>query len=97
VRIAEELKRHIIAVVRATRGRPGVELGASPRASLAMMHAARALALLDGSDFATPEHVREAAVPVIAHRLVLDPQARFSGLTPEAVVEEILSETPSPV
>lgn len=96
VRIADELKRHIIALVGATRRRPGVSLGASPRASLALMHAARALALLDGADFASPEHVREAAVSVIAHRLVLDPQARFSGLTPESVVEEILSETPSP-
>jgi MoxR-like ATPase len=96
VRISGEIKRHIIDLVRATRNRPGVDLGASPRASLALMHASRALALLDGSDFVAPEHVREAAVPVVAHRLVLDPQARFSGLTHEAVVEEILGATASP-
>jgi MoxR-like ATPase len=96
VRMSPELKRYAVDLVRATRTAPGVALGASPRASLALTKAAQALALLDGLDFVTPEHVQEIAVPVIAHRMVLDPQARFSGVTAEGLVEEIVKTVPVP-
>jgi MoxR-like ATPase len=96
VRLSEELKRYIVDVVGATREAEGVQLGASPRASLSLMKAAQALALFDGRDFVTPEHIQEIAVSVIAHRTVMDPQARFSGLTARGVVEEILKKTPVP-
>ena len=96
VRISEELKRYVVDLVGATRSVSGVQLGASPRASLALMKTAQALALFDGLDFVSPEQVRELAVPVIAHRLVLEPQARFSGLTPRGVVEEVLKKIPVP-
>jgi MoxR-like ATPase len=96
VRIAEELKRYVVEIVRATRDVAGVQLGASPRASLALMKAAQALALLDGREFVTPENVQEIAVPVIAHRTMLDPQARFSGATARGIVEDILNKTPVP-
>ncbi len=96
IRISEELKRYIVDVVGATRTRPGVQLGASPRASLALMKVGQALALFDGLAFVTPDQVQEIALPVIAHRLVMDPQARFSGATPQGVVEEILKELPVP-
>jgi len=92
IRIADELKRYAVEIVRATREAPGVQLGASPRASLALMKAAQALALLDGRDFVTPENIQEIAIPVIAHRTVLDPQARFSGATTHGVVEDILNK-----
>ena len=72
VRISPELKRYVVDLVQATRGAAGVSLGASPRASLALMKAAQALALLDGGDFVTPEHVQEIALPVMAHRMVVD-------------------------
>ena len=88
VRVSDELKHYMVALVGATRRAPGVQLGASPRASIALMKAAQALALFDGMAFVTPEHVRELAVPVIAHRLVMEPQARFSGLTPQGVIED---------
>jgi MoxR-like ATPase len=97
VRIAEELKRYVVEIVRATREAPGVQLGASPRASLALMKAAQALALLDGREFVTPENVQEIAVPVIAHRTMLDPQAQFSGVTARGIVEDILNKIPVPV
>ena len=58
--------------------------------------AAQALAVFDGLEFVTPDHVQELAVPVIAHRLALEPQAKFSGLTANAVVEEILKTVPAP-
>src|SRR6184192_3222105 len=67
--ISEELKRYIVELVKATRSVPGVQLGASPRASLALMKIAQALALYDGREFVTPDHIQELAVAVIAHRL----------------------------
>lgn len=96
VRISEELKRYLVDIVNATRSAEGVQLGASPRASLALMKIAQALALFDGYEFVTPEHIQELAVAVIAHRLVMEPQARFSGKTATSVVEEILKSLPVP-
>ena len=96
VRMSDELKRYVVDLVGATRAAPGVQLGASPRASLALMKAAQALALLDGREFVTPEDVQELAVPVVAHRMVVDPQARFSGVTTAALVEEIVKKVPVP-
>lgn len=96
VRMSEELKRYAVELVGATRKANGVQLGASPRASIALMKAAQALALFDGFDFVTPDQIQELAVPVIAHRLVMEPQARFSGLTAAGVVAEIVKKTPVP-
>ena len=96
VRISEELKRYIVDLVTATRSYQGVKLGASPRASLSLMKTAKAIALFDGGEFVTPEHIQEIAVHVIAHRMVMDPQARFSGATAEGVVEDILKSVPVP-
>ena len=92
VRISDELKRYAVYLVRATRSAAGVQLGASPRASISLMKAAQALALFDALDFVTPEHIQELAVSVIAHRLVMEPQARFSGLTVRGVVEETVKK-----
>ena len=96
IRVSNELKRYAVDLVAATRSRPGVQLGASPRASLALMKVAQALALFEGQEFVTPEHLQEIAVPVIAHRMVMEPQARFSGLTARGVVDEILKKVPVP-
>src|SRR5260221_69763 len=96
VRISEELKRYVVDLVGATRTAPGVQLGASPRASIALMKAAQALSLFDGLDFVTPDQIQELAVSVIAHRLVMEPQARFSGQTARTVVEDVLKKTRVP-
>jgi MoxR-like ATPase len=96
VRMSDELKRYTVDLVGATRTAAGVQLGASPRASLALMKAAQALALFDRLNFVLPEHIQELAVPVMAHRLVMEPQARFSGLSARAVVEEVVKKTPVP-
>jgi len=72
-------------------------LGASPRASIALMKIAKALALFNNSDFVTPEHIQQSAVNVIAHRLVIDPQARFAGVTQQQVVENVIRKLPAPV
>jgi len=92
VRMSVELKRYAVDLVSATRKAAGVQLGASPRASIALMKTAQALALFEGLDFVTPEQIQKLAVSVIAHRLVLEPQARFSGLTAAGVVSEILKK-----
>jgi len=92
VRISEELKRYVVDLVGATRTAPGVQLGASPRASLALMKAAQALSLFDGLDFVTPDQIQEVTVSVVAHRLVMEPQARFSGQTARSVVEQVLKK-----
>jgi MoxR-like ATPase len=96
VRMSDELKRYAVDVVRATRVANGIQLGASPRASLALMKAGQALALSEGREFVIPEDVREMAVPVIAHRMVVEPQARFAGVTTAGLVEEILAKVPMP-
>jgi MoxR-like ATPase len=96
VRISDELKRYAVDLSGATRTAPGVQLGASPRASIALMKTAQALAFFEGHDFVTPEQIQSLAVPVIAHRLMLEPQARFSGVTAPGVVEEIIKRLPVP-
>jgi MoxR-like ATPase len=96
VRFSEELKRYVVDLVAATRTASGVQLGASPRASISLMKAAQALALFDGLDFVTPEQIQELAMPVIAHRLVMEPQARFSGNSARGVVEEVMKKVKVP-
>jgi MoxR-like ATPase len=90
VRIADDVRRYIVAIVGATRGRGAIRLGASPRASLALQRLSQALALIDGEDFVTPDHVREIAVPALAHRVTLDSHARFSGASSEQIVAETM-------
>ena len=98
VRLSDEITRYVVDLARATRGAAGVQLGAGPRASLALTRVAQALALalVDGREFVTPDHVRALAQPVLAHRLALDPQAKFSGLTAAGVVADILARLPVP-
>ena len=96
IRISDELKRYIVDLAGATRTAPGVQLGASPRASLALMKTAQALALFEGLEFVTPEQIQELAVPVLAHRLSLDPQAKFSGTSVAGVVTDIVKRLKVP-
>lgn len=96
VRVSPELKRYAVDLARATRDAPSVQLGAGPRASLALARMAQALALVRGDAFVAPEHVRDMAVPVLAHRLVLDPQAKFAGNTAAQLVENTLHAVPVP-
>lgn len=95
--ISEELKNYIVQIVAATRHTPGVILGASPRASLALMKIAQALALFDGQTFVSPQHIQEIAIAVIAHRMKLEAQAHFSGLQAEEIVRQILQTVPTPM
>jgi len=97
VRISDELRSYIVEIVAATRSREEVQLAASPRASLALMKVAQALSLFEGRDFVIPETIQSIASDVIAHRLVVAPEARLSGTDGHGIVSMILDEVEAPV
>ncbi len=96
VRVEPAIFDYILSVVRRTREWPAISLGASPRASTSLLVMAKALAAREGRDFAVPDDVKAAAVPVLRHRLVLRPEAELEGLDPDRVVREVLQATPVP-
>jgi MoxR-like ATPase len=96
VRLANELRHYIVEIVQKTRSAPQVLLGCGPRASLALAHLAKALALFDGAEFVRPEHVQSIAEAVLAHRLVLEPQAKFAGASAGALIADIVREAKVP-
>ena len=97
VRISDELRGYIVDIVSSTRGREDVQLAASPRASIALMKMAQALSLFEGRDFVIPETIQAVAADVIAHRMVIVPEAKLSGVTGRQVVADILATVPVPV
>jgi MoxR-like ATPase len=97
VYVEESLGRYVVAVLRQTRSDPRVYLGASPRAGIALLRVAKALALSEGRDYVMPDDVKTVAAPVLAHRLILAPEARTAGLGAEELVTDALARTPVPV
>ncbi|HEX5789520.1 MAG TPA: MoxR family ATPase [Luteolibacter sp.] len=97
VRFSDELRHYVVRLVAASRTHPAVQLPASPRASLALMKVAQAMAVFEDKDYVTPELIQSIAPDVIAHRLVLMPEARYGGCTASQVVHELLEKTPVPV
>jgi MoxR-like ATPase len=97
VRVEPSVRGYGLALVRATRRHEAVRLGASPRASLALYHAAQALAALRGRGYVLPDDIKQLAAPVLAHRLLLHSQARLRGRSELTVLDEILTATPVPV
>jgi MoxR-like ATPase len=95
--VEESVGRYVVAVLRQTRGDPRVYLGASPRAGIALLRVAKARALAEGRDYVMPDDVKAVAAPVLAHRLILAPEARTAGLGPEELVADALARTPVPV
>jgi MoxR-like ATPase len=94
--IAASLTDYLVAVVRATRAHPEVERGASPRGTIALAAAVRARAVLCGRDHATPDDVKAVAAPVLAHRLLLSPEATMQQRTARHVVADVLASVPVP-
>jgi len=93
---ADALRRYIVELVRATRDHAAVELGASPRAALALLRAARALAASEGRDYVVPDDVKQLAQPLLAHRLIMSPEAQMADRTAAEVVDELLASVPIP-
>jgi MoxR-like ATPase len=77
-------------LIHQTRHHKSLYLGASPRASLALMNASKAMAAMAGRDFVTPDDIRDVAVPVLRHRIVLSPDKEMEGVTEEEVIRQII-------
>jgi len=97
VKVEDSVRQYIVRIVRGTREHRHVDLGVSPRGSLALYRTAQALAAIRGRTFATPDDVKALAPSVLTHRIMLSPQTRLRGRTPEEVVAEIVDEVPVPV
>ena len=95
--VEESLNRYVVALLRQTRSDSRLYLGASPRAGIALLRVAKARALVSGREFVQPEDVKVVAPTVLAHRLILAPEARSSGLDAEDLVRSVLERTPVPV
>ena len=97
VRVDESVRQYLVRVTRATREHQAVELGVSPRGTLALYRASQALAAVRGRGFAIPDDVKLLAPYVLTHRIHISPQTRLRGRTPQEVVAQIVSEVPVPV
>ncbi|HLJ81048.1 MAG TPA: MoxR family ATPase, partial [Ktedonobacterales bacterium] len=97
VLVSQTVAEYLLKIVRATREHPAAELGASPRAALALFRAAQTFAAMRGRDYVKPDDVKQLAVPVLAHRLVVTAQSRLRGQDAEHVVEDVLNRTAVPV
>jgi MoxR-like ATPase len=96
IRASDAILDYIVDLVRATRERPSIAFGASPRAATMLTTASRAYAALQGRDFVLPDDIKALAVPALRHRVVLAPGAEIEGLSTEAVVRQILEQVPVP-
>ena len=97
IRVEPSIRNYVVALVRSTREHTAVRLGASPRATLALFHAAQALAAIKGRMFVVPDDVKALVGPVLGHRLLLTSQARLRGRTELIVLDEVVASTPVPV
>ncbi|MDI7274578.1 MAG: MoxR family ATPase [Anaerolineae bacterium] len=97
VRVEPSVRGYLVRMARATREHPAVELGASPRGTLALYRACQARAALRGRDFVVPDDAKALAPVVLTHRLVISPQTRLRGRRPEEVLQEIVDTVPVPV
>jgi MoxR-like ATPase len=95
--VEESVNRYVVALLRQTRSDARLYLGASPRSGIALLRVAKALALADGREFLVPDDVKAVAPAVLAHRLILAPEARSAGLSGADAVREALERTPVPV
>jgi len=96
IRISLPVREYIADIVRATRANKSLRFGASPRGSLGLMRTGQALAALQGRDFVLPDDIKQLAVPVIAHRLILADEERLRGGTAEHLLDEIIEQMPVP-
>lgn len=97
VHVSDVLKTYIVELATRTRNDPYVYLGASPRASIALMRAAQAYSLMKGRDFVMPDDIQYLAPFVFSHRIILKPEARYEGMQAQAILKEIIKRTPVPV
>jgi MoxR-like ATPase len=97
IRFSDELRHYAVSLVGATRNIPEIQLAASPRASLALMKISQVISLFEGREFVTPEVIQAVATDVIAHRLVLAPESKYSGVNARQIVTDLIINTPVPI
>jgi MoxR-like ATPase len=97
VRVEESVRDYVVRVARETREHNEIELGASPRATLALYAAAQAWATIQSRDYVIPDDIKDMAPHVLTHRLMISPQAQLRGRTPEELVADIVDTVPVPV
>ena len=97
VHVAEPLRRYIVSLADATRRHPEVYLGASPRASIMLLRAARALAASEGRDYVIPDDVKRLTVPLLGHRVIVAADAAMNGRTAPSILTELMHEVPVPI
>ncbi len=97
VQCAESVREYIVSLIAQTRRSEHLSLGASPRGSIFLMRAAQACAALQGRNYVIPDDVQKMAVPVLAHRLIVRPEARLSGMTSERIIKSLLNSVDVPV
>jgi MoxR-like ATPase len=97
IRFSDELRHYAVSLVGATRNIPEIQLAASPRASLALMKISQVISLFEGREFVTPEVIQAVATDVIAHRLVLAPESKYSGVNARQIVSDLIINTPVPI
>jgi MoxR-like ATPase len=96
ITVEEGIARYVVQIARVSREAPPCVMGVSPRASVALLTAAKCLAAIRGKAFVTPDDVKEVAPPVLRHRLILKPEAEIEGYTADRVVEDLLAQVPVP-
>ncbi|WP_439129464.1 AAA family ATPase [Polaribacter sp.] len=96
VSIEENLLKYIANIVVNTRSNSFLYLGASPRASIAILNASKAFAAIDGRDFVTPEDIKNATIPVLQHRVIVTPEREMEGLTSKQIIEQIIEAVEIP-
>jgi MoxR-like ATPase len=96
VHVEEYLIRYIAQIVQETRNNPMLFLGASPRASVAILNGAKAFALIQGRDFISPEDIKKIALPVLRHRIALSPEKEMEGISPDVIVQQIIDKIEVP-
>ncbi len=94
--VATPLKQYLVQLAEATRAHPQLELGMSPRATLSMLRVSRVWAAMSGRDYVTPDDVKQLADPVLAHRLLVTPEADLQGISSSAILEDVLDSVPVP-
>ncbi|HXN73881.1 MAG TPA: MoxR family ATPase [Candidatus Acidoferrales bacterium] len=96
VRVEPALRSYVVSLARRTRDWPAISLGASPRAAIGLFFVARALAGMDGRDYLLPDDVKNAALPVLRHRILLKPEADLEGLTSDQVIKQVIGAVEVP-
>ena len=96
IHVEEKLISYIARIVHSTRDNSALFLGASPRASIAILNGAKSMAAIRGRDFVTPEDIREVTLPVLRHRVILQPDREMEGIKPAEVIQEIIQRIEVP-